>query len=368
MELDPGASGLCNTDWPEITESTMRTKVSADLRSDTVTQQTPAMRKVIAEAVVGDDVFGDDPSVNELQEKTAALLGQEAALFVPSGMMANQIAIRIHTSHGDEVICQRDSHAFYYESGAPAALSGVSVRFIEGRRGQFDGADVQALLRPPNDHFAPSRLVIIENTHNRGGGSVWPIEMIADVAAVARKAGLAMHLDGARLFNASVATGVPLAEYARHFDTVSMCFSKGLGAPVGSILAGSKDSMQAAHRFRKLFGGGMRQAGLLAAAATYALDHHIDRLAEDHANAKTLAVALAEFPTVTIDPDEVETNILFFEVDPRLGTAGQVCERLREAGVLLLPESATRLRGVTHLDVSADQIEQAIPLMREVLK
>ncbi len=346
----------------------MPTRAVADLRSDTVTQPTPAMRRVIAEAVVGDDVFGDDPSVNELQEKTAALLGQEAALFVPSGMMANQIAIRIHTSHGDEVICQRDSHAFFYESGAPAALSGVSVRFIEGRRGLFDGADVQALLRPLNNHFAPSRLVIIENTHNRGGGSVWPIEMIADVAAVARKAGLAMHLDGARLFNASVASGVTLAEYARHFDTVSMCYSKGLGAPVGSILAGSRDSIQAAHRFRKMFGGGMRQAGLLAAAATYALDHHIDRLADDHANAKTLAVALAELPTVTIDPDEVETNILFFEVDPHLGSAGQVCKRLRESGVLLLPETSTRVRAVTHLDVSAERIEQAIPLMREVLK
>ena len=283
-------------------------------------------------------------------------------------MMANQIAIRLHASHGDEVICQRDSHAFFYESGAPAALSGVSVRFVEGRRGQFNGAAVEALIRPPNSHFSPSRLVIIENTHNRGGGSVWPIEMIADVTAAARKAGLATHLDGARLFNASVASGVPLAEYARHFDTVSMCFSKGLGAPVGSILTGSRDSIQAAHRFRKMFGGGMRQAGLLAAAASYALDYHIDRLAEDHANAKTLAVALAEIPSVAIDPDEVETNILFFEVDPRLGTAGQVCKRLRESGVLLLAESSTRLRALTHLDVSADRIAQAIPLMREVLK
>lgn len=346
----------------------MGSSLIADLRSDTVTKPSAAMRRAIAEAVVGDDVLGDDPTVIELQERAAALLGKQAALFTPSGTMANQIAIRVHTSHGDEVICHKDSHAFYYESGAPAALSGVSVRFLEGRRGQFSGADVASALRPANSHFAPSRLVIIENTHNRGGGSIWPVEKIADVTQTARTAGLAMHLDGARLMNACVARGLRATEYARHFDTVSMCFSKGLGAPVGSVITGPKDLIQRAHRFRKMFGGAMRQAGVLAAAAIYALEHNIERLAEDHANARKLAEALAEVPRIAINPDEVETNILFFDVDPALGSASDICRRLKEQGVLVLSESACRIRAVTHLDVSAQQIEGAIGVFRAVLK
>lgn len=346
----------------------MPASVIADLRSDTVTQPTPEMRKAIAEAEVGDDVLGDDPTVIRLQEQTAALLGMEAALFTPSGTMANQIAIRVHTSHGDEVICHSNSHAFYYESGAPAALSGVSVRFLEGRRGQFTGTDVDKVLRLPNSHFSPDRLVIIENTNNRGGGSVWAIDKIADVADVARESGLAMHLDGARLMNACVASGHQPTDYTRFFDTVSMCFSKGLGAPVGSILAGSKELIRAAHRFRKMFGGGMRQAGVLAAAAIYALDHHVERLAEDHANAKKLACALAELPKLSIDPDEVETNILFFDVDPSLGSAEELCQTLKDQGVLVLPESAAQIRAVTHLDVSAEQIDRAAKIMTTALK
>ncbi len=342
--------------------------VVADLRSDTVTRPTPAMRQAIAQAEVGDDVLGDDPAVISLQEKVAALLGKEAALFVPSGTMANQIAIRVHTSHGDEVICHKDSHAFYYESGAPAALSGVSSRFLDGARGQFTGADVQSLIRPLNPHFARTRLVIVENTHNRGGGSVWPVEKIADVARVARGAGLALHLDGARLMNACVASNLKPTDYTRYFDTVSLCFSKGLGAPIGSALAGSKELMAQAHRFRKMFGGGMRQAGILAAAAIYALDHHVERLAEDHANAKRLANALAELPHVTIDPAAVETNILFMDIDPAWGTAPQLVQKLKEQGILILAESAHRVRAVTHLDVSTSQIDRAITIIRKLIQ
>lgn len=346
----------------------MNTNIIADLRSDTVTRPSAGMRRAIAEAVVGDDVLGDDPTVIELQERAAALLGKEAALFTPSGTMANQIAIRVHTTHGDEVICHKDSHAFFYESGAPAALSGVSARFLDGARGQFNGADVEAVVRPANSHFAPSRLVIVENTHNRGGGSIWPVEKIADVVGSARKAGLAMHLDGARLMNACVARRVKASEYARHFDTVSMCFSKGLGAPVGSVLAGSCELIGRAHRFRKMFGGAMRQAGILAAAASYALDHNIERLAEDHVNARRLAEGLAGISGITIHPDEVETNILFFDLDPRMGTAAEMCQRLKERGVLVLPESARRIRAVTHLDVSCEQIERAIGVFRSVIR
>ena len=346
----------------------MPSPIVADLRSDTVTRPTAAMRRAIAEAVVGDDVLGDDPTVLQLQERAASLLGKEAALFTPSGTMANQLAIRIHTSHGDEVICHQDSHAFFYESGAPAALSGVSVRFVPGKRGQFSGSEVRELVRPANSHFARSRLVIVENTHNRGGGSIWPIDRIAGVGEVARQAGMALHLDGARLLNACVATGQTPIDYARHFDTVSMCFSKGLGAPVGSVLAGSRELISRAHRFRKMFGGGMRQAGFLAAAAIYALDHHVERLAEDHANARKLADGLAEISSIVIDPNDVETNIVFFDVDPTLGTAPQLSAKLSEQGVLVLSESDARLRAVTHLDVSAEQVDRALGVMTKVLK
>ncbi|MCG3137840.1 MAG: L-allo-threonine aldolase [Phycisphaerae bacterium] len=345
----------------------MNQRIVADLRSDTVTRPTAAMRAAMAAAEVGDDVLGDDPTVLALQERAAALLGKEAAIFTPSGTMANQIAIRLHTQHGDEVICHRDSHAFYYESGAPAALSGVSSRFLEGARGQFSGSDVQAVLRPVNSHFSPSRLVIVENTHNRGGGSIWSMDKLADVSRTARAADLKIHLDGARLLNACIAAGHQPKDYTQYVDTVSMCFSKGLGAPVGSVLAGSREAMKAAHRYRKMFGGGMRQAGILAAAALYALDHHVERLAEDHAHARRLALGLAEIPGLRINPDEVETNILFMDVEERLGSAADLCERLRQSGVLMLTEKAQRLRAVTHLDVTGAQIDEALNVIRRVI-
>jgi len=340
---------------------------TVDLRSDTVTKPTPEMRRVMAEAEVGDDVLGDDPTINRLQEKVARLLGKEAAVYVPSGTMANQTAIRAQTEPGDEIVADLDSHIYFYESGAPFALSGCSIRLLHGQRGQFDADQVRAVFRPRESHFAQTKLVVIENTHNRGGGSIWPLERIAAIRAVADELGLRMHLDGARLMNACVATGIAAAEYARHFDTVSMCFSKGLGAPVGSAVAGNAETIRRVRRFRKMFGGGMRQAGIIAAAAEYALEHNVERLAEDHVNARRLAVALADMPGITINVDEVETNLVFFELDGRLGDARTFCERLRSQGVLMLPESARRARAVTHLDVDAAGVERAIEVLRRLI-
>jgi len=337
-----------------------------DLRSDTVTRPSAGMRRAMAEAEVGDDVLGDDPTVIALQEKVAALLGKEAALYVPSGTMANQVAIRCLTEPGNEIIADANSHFYYYESGAPAALSGCSIRFVQGRRGIFHADAVRANIRPENSHFPRSRLVVIENTHNRGGGSVWPIENIRGICELARSTGLVMHLDGARLMNACVASGHKPTDYTRYFDTVSMCFSKGLGAPVGSAVAGSRETIRRAHRFRKMFGGGMRQAGIIAAGAIYALEHNIDRLAEDHANARLLAEAIAEVDGLTIDLDAVETNLVFFDVDASLGTAAALCEKLRARGVWMLTEGLQRARAVIHLDVSREQILRAIDVLREV--
>ncbi|HNQ24447.1 MAG TPA: GntG family PLP-dependent aldolase [Phycisphaerae bacterium] len=337
-----------------------------DLRSDTVTRPTPAMRRAMAEAPVGDDVFGDDPTVNLLQERVAAALGKAAALFVPSGTMANEIAIRVHAQPGDEIIAQADSHIYHYETGGPAALSGCSMRLLAGARGMFDGDAVRAAVRAPDSHLAHSALVLIENTHNRGGGSVWPLADVAEVCATARDLGLKLHLDGARLWNACIRTGHAPADYARHFDTVSVCFSKGLGAPIGSALAGSVAAIQRAHRFRKMFGGGMRQAGIIAAGALYALEHHIPRLAEDHARAERLATALAELPGVRLDPPTVESNIVIFELDPGAGTARDFVARLREHAVWMLAIAPQRVRAVTHLDVSDAGLDRAIRTVREV--
>jgi len=338
-----------------------------DLRSDTVTKPSPQMRKAMAEAAVGDDVFGDDPTVNRLQEKIASLLGKEAAMYVASGTMANETAIRAQTQPGDEIIAHADSHIYHYESGAPAALSGCSMCLVGGERGLFHADDVRAALRPADSHFPQSALIVVENTHNRGGGSVWPIDRITAIRDVADEFRLKMHLDGARLMNACVATGRSPTEYTQYFDTVSICFSKGLGAPVGSAVAGSAETIHRAHRFRKMFGGGMRQAGIIAAGALYALEHNIDRLAEDHANAKRLAEALAEMPGVLIDPNTVETNIVYFDVEQAAGTAKEVCDALREKGVWILPLAPQRLRAVTHLDVSREDIEHAITILRDVL-
>ena len=335
-----------------------------DLRSDTITKPTSAMREAMAKANVGDDVFGEDPTVNELEEETAALLGKDAALFTVSGTMANQLALRCHTEPGDEILVEAQAHIYYYEGGGPAALSGVMCRLLSGERGVFSSADLEAALRPSDPHFPRSRLVCIENTHNRGGGKIWPLKQIEEVADAARRHGLKMHLDGARLWNAAAATGIAESKWAAPFDSVSVCFSKGLGAPVGSVLAGPKDLLARAKRFRKMFGGGMRQAGIIAAGALFALRNHRTRLVEDHANANALAHGISACKKFAIAPSEVETNMVRFRLP---GTpAKEIVERLRARGVLTLPADRETVRAVTNLMVSAEDIRQAIDVVAKV--
>lgn len=336
----------------------MRTPI--DLRSDTVTRPTPAMLEAMARSPLGDDVLGDDPTVLELQREVAEMLGKPAACFVPSGTMANQAALRAHTEPGDEVLCHDNSHIIHYEAGGPAALSGLMIRPLPGPRGFFTPDDLDAALRPDSPNFARSRLVVLENTNNRGGGSVWPIDRLHAVCQRARHHNLRLHLDGARLWNASAATGIPPRDYAQPFDTISVCFSKGLGAPVGSAVVGDPESIRRVFRARKLFGGAMRQAGLLAGACLHALRHHRDRLSEDHANALRLAQALALIPGLRIDLANVETNMVFIDLDPSLALdAPGFCDRWAAAGVLALPTAPRRVRCVTHLDVDAAMIDHA---------
>jgi threonine aldolase len=337
-----------------------------DFRSDTVTRPTPAMRQAMANAEVGDDVLGDDPTVLRLQNRIAEIMGKEAAVFVPSGTMANQTSIRAHTEPGDEVIAHEGSHIIQYETGAPAALSGVMIRPVPGPNGLFDAEDVDDAVRPRSSHFACSKLLVIENTHNRGGGTVWPLDQIGRVAAKGRQHGLRLHLDGARIWNASAATGIEPREYARHFDTVSCCFSKGLGAPAGSAVCGDAATLTRIHRFRKMFGGTMRQSGILAAAALHALEHHRHRLTDDHANARALAEGLAHIPGIRVDLGTVQTNMVFFELDPALGAPAEFCQRLERLGVRTLPGGPRRVRMVCQLDVAAADIPRAIRAIAEV--
>ncbi|GIX47275.1 MAG: threonine aldolase [Candidatus Tectimicrobiota bacterium] len=341
-----------------------------DLRSDTVTKPSPGMRQAMAAAEVGDDVFGEDPTVNRLEEVAAQLLGKEAALFVPSGTMANQICIKVHTQPGDEIIMERTSHPFANESGALAALSGVQVQLLDGVRGILTAEQVARVIRSGEDvHHAPTRLICLENTHNRGGGSIYPLEHIRAIHAVARAHGLAMHLDGARLLNACVATGLPAPAYTQYFDSCTLCLSKGLGAPVGSVIAASADFIKRARRYRKMFGGGMRQAGILAAAGLYALEHNVERLAEDHQHAKLLAERLYGLRGVLLDPAEVETNMVYLRLD--LATARldafALMQAMRARGVLALALDRTTMRLVTHLDVSRAQVEEAARVIRDLL-
>jgi threonine aldolase len=337
-----------------------------DLRSDTVTRPTPAMRRAMAEAEVGDDVLGEDPTVNELQRRTAELLGHEAALFVPSGTMANQIAVGVHAGPGEELLCDPTAHVYVWEGGGIARLWGVTTRTIEGDRGLLSVADLQGTIRPDDAHYARTRLICLENTHNRGGGRVYPIEQVARISSWARRHGLAMHLDGARLMNAVVASGVPAHEWGRHFGSVSICFSKGLGTPVGSALAGPAEWIRRAHRLRKVLGGGMRQAGILAAAALHALDHHVGRLADDHAHAQVLARAVEEADGLRLESGPVETNLVWIAVEPRLGTAADLAARLRAEGVLVSALGPQVLRACTHLDVSRADVESAAEILQRV--
>ena len=336
-----------------------------DLRSDTFTKPTPAMRAAMAGAEVGDDVWGDDPTAQRLEARAAELLGKPAALFVPSGTMANQIALLLHCRPGDEVIVGRGAHMRLYESGAGAAWAGVQFAEVGGADGTFTGEDVVAAALPEDRNLPRTRLVAVENTHNRGGGRVWPRAQVAAIVAHARARAYALHLDGARIWNAAVASGNSERELAAPFDTVSACFSKGLGAPVGSVIAGGRDDVERARRFRKMLGGGMRQVGILCAAALHALEHHRARLAEDHANARRLAVGLAGVPGVSVDPDRVETNIVIFEVAGLPSV--ELARRTDATGVRLHAIAPTRLRAVTHLDVDAAGIDRAVAAVRAAL-
>jgi threonine aldolase len=328
-----------------------------DLRSDTVTQPTPAMREAMMAAPLGDDVFGDDPTVNALQERIAGMLGFEAALFMPSGTQSNLCALLAHCGRGDEYIVGQLAHTYRYEGGGGAVFGSIQPQPLSN---QPDGtlllADIEAAIKPDDSHFAKTRLLCLENTWN---GNALPLAYLEQASALARRRGLASHLDGARLFNAAVASGVPAREIARHFDSVSVCFSKGLGAPIGSALCGSRELIARAHRIRKMAGGGMRQSGLLAAAADYALSHHVDRLAEDHALARRLAEGLSGIPGLVVTPPQ--TNILFAQVEGGRGAA--LLEHLKSRGVLAT--GLIGLRFVTHLDVDAEGIDRAIAATRE---
>ena len=337
-----------------------------DLRSDTVTKPTPAMREAMAQAEVGDDVYGEDPTVNRLEALAAEMLGKEAAVFVPSGVMGNQLALRLHTRPGDEVIVDSTSHLIRYEGGSASSLSGVQLVCVPGNRGRLSPESVEAAIRPKGLHNPPTTLVCLEQTHNVGGGSIYSLEVIHQIAEVARTHGLSLHLDGARLFNAVVSTGVAAADYARPFDTVSFCLSKGLGAPVGSMVVSDAARVQTLRRLRKVFGGGMRQVGILAAAGVYALEHHIARLAEDHMNAHYLATLLEGIPGVVVDVKAVETNMVMFQVPHSSKTTDRLLADCREAGVLLNAMGDRAFRVVTHLDVNHEDIVAAGRVFRQV--
>jgi threonine aldolase len=336
-----------------------------DLRSDTVTQPCAAMRQAMCDAEVGDDVLRHDPTVEKLEAATAEILGKEAAIYLPSGSMSNQVAIRCLTEPGDELILEANSHTYFYEGGAPAAISGVTCRLLPGQRGIFTVEDFKAALRPANMHFPRSKLLIIENTHNRGSGNVWPIEKIEQVAAAARDVGLKMHLDGARIWNASAASGIAEKEYAKYFDTVNVCFSKGLGAPVGSALAGTKEIIERARRFRKQFGGGMRQAGIIAAGALYGLQNNRARLTDDHDNAKRLAVGLDKIDGLKVEPKNVCTNIVMIGVNSM--DPVKMVEILDGLGVLVLASGADTIRAVTNLHITAEDIDSAVSAFKEAV-
>lgn len=336
-----------------------------DLRSDTVTRPSDGMRRAMASAEVGDDVYGEDPSALRLQERLADVLGKEAALFVPTGTMANQLALLCHCERGNEVLVGEGAHCALYESGAGSAWAQVSFSVV-GHGGLFDADEMVAAIKPPEYHYPQTRLCALENTHNRAGGRVFPQAAVERIARAAQRAGIPLHLDGARIWNAAVATGLSPKQLAAPVDTVSACFSKGLGAPAGSILAGPRAFIQRAHRYRKMLGGGMRQVGVLCAAASYALDHHLQRLAEDHEHARTLARGLAALPGIALDASSVQTNIVIFELralagcDAATPLAPELVRRAAAVGVRVNAIGPNRVRAVTHLDVSAHEIELAI--------
>ncbi len=330
-----------------------------DLRSDTVTKPTVGMREAMFSADVGDDVYGEDPTVNTLEAMAANLLGKEAGLFVPTGVMGNQLSIRLHTRPGDEVIIEASAHILRYEGGSASSLSGVQLCPVSGLRGLLSPETVEAAIRRPDLHTPSTTLLCLEQTHNVGGGSVYPLKTIHQLTDLARKYGLALHLDGARLFNASAKTGVSVAEYAAAFDTVSFCLSKGLGAPVGSVVVSDTGRIEKLRRLRKVFGGGMRQVGILASAGIYALENHVLRLTDDHANALVLAQQLQAISGVVIDVDAVETNMVMFQVPQSTKSTEQLLEECRESDVLLNAVGDRSFRAVTHLDVNLEDMKAA---------
>jgi threonine aldolase len=337
-----------------------------DLRSDTVTKPSPEMRRAIYEAEVGDDVFGDDPTVIRLQKRVAELLGKEAALYVPSGSMANQIAVACHTSPGDEVYCESGCHVYNFEGGGAAHFSSVMFNTIEGINGAYTAKQVEAKLRPGDHHFAPSRLIWVENSANRAGGTIFPQDEILRLRQLADNRGLRFHLDGARLWNVAAATGKTEAELAEPFDSVNVCLSKGLGAPVGSLTVGSIKYIDQAHRFRKRLGGGMRQAGIIAAAGLYAIDNNRSRLVDDHRRAKKLAEAINNLDSFIVNIETVATNIIIIDTSP-CGLGGiEIVARLRDNGVWGTSFGGTKARFVTHLDVNDEDIDYAIEVFSKV--
>lgn len=336
-----------------------------DLRSDTVTKPTQAMRQAIVEAEVGDDMSGEDPTVNRLEQIMAEMLDKEAAVYNCSGTQSNQMAVRAHCQQGDEILIDESGHIVNYEAGGAAALSGISARCLRGHGGMLDVSDLEGKIRPDNQHYCITRLVCVENTTNHGGGRVWPLAQMARVGNWAHEHGLKVHLDGARLFNAVIANGYSAREFSRYADTVSICFSKGLGCPMGSILIGDAATIHRARRARKMFGGALRQAGMMAAAAIYALDHHVERLKVDHDNARAFASIIAKIDGVRLNVDEVESNLVFFEIDPELGTSAQMSAKLLEMGLKVNPSGPQRLRAVTHLDVTRDDLLRAAEIVRD---
>lgn len=337
-----------------------------DIRSDTFTVPTEAMRKAIANAKVGDDVFGEDPTVNELQEYAAGLLGKEAALYVASGVMANQTALAAITNTGEEVILDADAHIFYYEAASPSIISRVQLRCIKSEDGRIPEDEIEASIRPSDDHFPPTSAVCLENTHNRHGGTILPLKYIEAIKSIVEKHKLKFHCDGARLWEACAATGISPAEYANPFDTVSVCLSKGLGAPVGSLVAGSAETIAKAHRWRKILGGGMRQAGIIAAAGLHALQNHLSLLPQSHENAKKFVRILAESGLVSIDTERAQTNIVVFNT-PESIDAATVQEECSRRGVLLLALGKNMMRAVFHFQIDATQAKTAAEIVRDVI-
>jgi threonine aldolase len=338
-----------------------------DLRSDTVTRPTPAMRRAMAEAEVGDDVYLEDPTVNALERRAAQIFGKEAALFVPTGCMGNLIAIKVWTHHGDEVICEERSHVNLYELASMSAIAGCMPRVARGEDGILTWAQIEAVIRPKIYYDSQTAMVCLENTHNMAGGTTYTVEQINDICAHAHAAGLKVHLDGARVFNAAVALGASVADIARNLDSVMFCLSKGLGAPIGSMITGSREFIEKARIYRKMFGGGMRQVGVLAAAGRIALEESPKRLAIDHQNARRLAEGIAQIPGLKIDPRKVQTNIVIFDCQGTGMDAVQLCDALKPHGTWALDTAPYSVRFVTHCDVYAEGVERTLVVLREVV-